>query len=376
MPDNYQHAAAPFEVLLARATESLNARAAADPLFLKGASSSEVEAAVSDALRESADGNPFHPEDIRLVSGARFPDIVIAGRFGVEVKSTIHDHWTSTGSSIVETTRDPGVDTIALMFAKLGGARAEFRCRPYADVLKEIAVTHCPRYLIDMDQAAGDSIFDRMGTDYDSFRTGGNAIATVRDYYRRKALAEGRHEMPWWLGDAQDDAATSVTVGFWKDLPPLTRADYQARMFALFPEVLKSDFDNASLWLVTTKSVLNAHIRDTFTAGGTVSEINGERLDKPVPQIYKRLIAAAPRARLLLDDPEFLSTEVAVFNPALLPDNPVRRDPHATPSLFDQPEQDKPAASPFDLWLAQIEKAAGDRRLKEWIIKAVELAQE
>ena len=192
MPDNYQHAAAPFEVLLARATESLNARAAADPLFLKGASSSEVEAAVSDALRESADGNPFHPEDIRLVSGARFPDIVIAGRFGVEVKSTIHDHWTSTGSSIVETTRDPGVDTIALMFAKLGGARAEFRCRPYADVLKEIAVTHCPRYLIDMDQAAGDSIFDRMGTDYDSFRTGGNAIATVRDYYRRDALVARR----------------------------------------------------------------------------------------------------------------------------------------------------------------------------------------
>lgn len=347
---------ADFEALVAAATQVLNNIAAEEPDFLRGATASQVEEAVCAVLKSVCGGTPFSQEDVRLISGARFPDIVVAGRFGVEVKSTAQDHWTSTGSSIVETTREPGVEHISLLFAKLGGARAEFRSRPYEQVLREIAVTHCPRYLIDMELGAGESIFDKMGTDYDTLRTGGQAIAIVRDYYRRKALAEGRTEMPWWLGDAQDDAATSVTVGFWKDLPPEVRKDYQARMFALFPEVLKSDFDNASLWLVTTKSVLNAHIRDTFTAGGSVWEINGQPLAAPVPQIYKRLLASVPQIHALLNSPDFLTTEVATFNPSLLP----------APSLFDFPP-----LSPFEAWLSQVTSLTSDPRLRPWLLASL-----
>lgn len=348
---------ASFEALAASATDLLNRIAAEDRSFLRDATASQVEEAVCGALRAVCGGSPFSQEDVRWVSGARFPDIVVGGRFGVEVKSTAKAHWTSVGSSIVETTREPGVGHIMLMFAKLGGGRPEFRCRPYQDVLREIAVTHCPRYLIDMELEAGESIFDKMGTDYDSFRSGGRAIPAVREYYRRKALAERRTEMPWWLGDAQGEAATSVTVGFWKDLKPETRRDYQARMFALFPEVLKSDFDNASLWLVTTKSVLNAHIRDTFTAGGTVSAINGERLQKPVPQIYKRLIDSAPRIRALLADPDFLATEAATFNPALVAADPSSQAP----------------SSPFEAWLSQITSLTADQRLRPWLLAATAL---
>lgn len=381
---------ASFDALVAAATSRLNAAACADPTFLKGATSSRVEAAVCAAIKESCQGTPFAPGEVRLVSGARFPDIVVAGRFGVEVKSTEKDHWTSTGSSIVETTRDPDVGRITMLFAKLGGSRAEFRSRPYGQVLREIAVTHCPRYLIDMNLAAGESIFDKMGTDYDTFRTGGDVISVVRGYYRDKALAEGRREMPWWLGDAQDDAATSVTVGFWKDLPAETRRDYQARMFALFPEVLRSDFDNASLWLVTTKSVLNSHIRDTFTAGGTVGVINGEPLATPVPQIYKRLLAAAPLVRDLLADPAFLSTEVRAFNPALFPACAAPFSKSAStpgqPSLFDEPAIADSAVgclppagaasceSPLERWLAQVASASGDPRLRPWLLQALILA--
>lgn len=349
---------ASFEALAAAATDLLNRIATEDPSFLRNATATQVEEAAFKALQAVCDGSPFSMEDVRWISGARFPDIVVGGRFGVEVKSTAKDYWTSTGSSIVETTREPGVGHILLLFAKLGGTRAEFRCRPYGEVMREIAVTHCPRYLIDMELADGESIFDKIGTDYDTFRSGGQAISIVRDYYRRKALAEGRAEMPWWLGDTHGDTATSVTVGFWKDLPAETRKDYQARMFALFPEVLKSDFDNASLWLVTTKSVLNAHIRDTFSAGGTVSAINGERLPKPAPQIYKRLIDSAPRIRALLADSDFLSTEAATFNPALLAAGPSSDSSTQTPS------------SPFDAWLSQITALTADQRLRPWLLAA------
>ena len=38
-----------------------------------------------------------------------------------------------------------------MLFGKLGGKTAEFKCRPYEDCLSDIAVTHSPRYLINME---------------------------------------------------------------------------------------------------------------------------------------------------------------------------------------------------------------------------------
>ena len=93
---------------------------------------------------------PFRVEEIRLVSAQYFPDIIAEKYYGVEVKSTKENHWTSTGSSIVESTRDKNVENIYMLFGKLGGKTAEFKCRPYEDCLSDIAVTHSPRYLINM----------------------------------------------------------------------------------------------------------------------------------------------------------------------------------------------------------------------------------
>lgn len=306
-----------FTALLNRAVALLNHKAAITPGFLANASASEVEKEVCEALM-TACVPPFSPSDIMLVSGARFPDIVVAGLYGVEVKSTIKDHWTSTGSSIVESTRQPGVERIAMLFAKLGGFVKEFRWRPYEDVLKDIAVTHCPRYLIDMELPQDKSIFKKIGTDYDTFRKSGNSIALVRDYYRDKAHSMGRTEMPWWLGDPQADVATSVTVTLWRNLPLHEKYNLRAMMLILFPEVANEKFDNAALWLVTTRSVLNPHIRDVFSAGGKVQELGGFQLLTPMPKIYKTITDSLPTICQLLADREFVNgSDIAAFNPEL-----------------------------------------------------------
>lgn len=70
-----------------------------------------------------------------------------------------------------------------LVIGKLGGNPPEFRCRPYQEVLSDIAVTHSPRYLINMELQHGETIFDKMNTTYDEFRTTENNIAKVREYY-------------------------------------------------------------------------------------------------------------------------------------------------------------------------------------------------
>src|SRR3989344_136159 len=50
-----------------------------------------------------------------------FPDILAGRYFGAEVKMTTNDHWTSTGNSILESSRVPDVQKIYIIFGKLGG---------------------------------------------------------------------------------------------------------------------------------------------------------------------------------------------------------------------------------------------------------------
>lgn len=70
-----------------------------------------------------------------------------------------------------------------LVIGKLGSNPPEFHCRPYQQVLYDIAVTHSPRYLINMELQEGETIVDKMNTTYDEFRTTENNIAKVREYH-------------------------------------------------------------------------------------------------------------------------------------------------------------------------------------------------
>lgn len=340
-----------FAELMGKTEDALNEKAKIDNGFFKGVSASELERISCSVIKDVCSGTPFRAEEVRLVSGAKFPDIMAETYYGVEVKSTIKDHWTSTGSSIVESTRDELVENIYMLFGKFGGSVAEFKCRPYQDVLYEIAVTHCPRYLINMELGKGETIFDRMGVTYDELRTSGDTIGKVRRYYKAKAKAEGRVEMPWWLGDGDsEDVTMKVNVRFWRDLSYEEKINNQAQIFILFPEVLGSNYDNASLWLCTTRGVLNPHIRDTFTAGGTVDKVNGEKIGKSMPQIYKQITKCAPIVKSYFRNRAFIEEQVREFNPRLLDGNM------------------------YDIWISQILNITNDPSLIKMIDEEAELS--
>lgn len=333
-----------FANLMGKTESALNDRSKQDRNLFKKISASDLERVSCAVIKEVCADTPFRPEEVKLVSGAKFPDIMAEKYYGVEVKSTIKNHWTSTGSSIVESTRDEFVENIYMLFGKLGGEYAQFKCRPYQEVLSEIAVTHCPRYLINMELEAGESIFDKMGTTYDKLRTSDDSISQVRRYYRNKALEKGKLEMPWWLGAGDsEDVPSTVNVRFWRDLSPQEKLSYQAQIFILFPEVLVSKYDNASLWLCTTRSILNPHIRDTFTAGGKVRKAAGKILDSGYPQVYKQVTGCASEIKRWLRDVDFLETQVKEFNPRLLTGNP------------------------YQAWLEQVASITNKEILIEWI---------
>lgn len=103
-----------------------------------------------------------------------------------------------------------------MLFGKLGGKYAEFKCRPYQDVLSEITVTHSPRYLINMSLKPGETIFDKMNIPYDKLRTSENSISQVREYYRKKA--NKNDQMPWWISD-NDSEPINMNLRLWATLP-------------------------------------------------------------------------------------------------------------------------------------------------------------
>lgn len=335
--NNIEQANRAFRDFMQLTENEFNLRAKHNKGLYQKCSGTELEKFTVSILKEVAPQTPFRAENIQLVSGAKFPDIVAEKHYGIEVKSTEKDHWTSTGSSIVESSRITDVERIYMMFGKLGGDYAEFKCRPYQDVLSEIAVTHSPRYLIDMTLGKGESIFDKMGTTYDQLRTSPDKIEQVRKYYRDKAKNEGKQEMPWWLSENE---SVNMNLRLWTT----RNAQYDeenkritAKMFILFPEILDSQYGDIAMWLCARYSIVAHNLRDVFSAGGQMTHINGKQLPFPLPHIVYELLNNAKRIKFYLKNPQLIREELIDFRPDLLIAN-----------------------NPYEHWLKQIEAKIND----------------
>ena len=271
-----------FKELMARIDNALNEKATIDPTYFVSRSASDIEKDVRDAAVECAKNTKFEG-CIQLVSGVTFPDIVAAKYFGIEVKSSKSNHWKTIGNSILESTRVEGVERIFITFGKLGYP-TKFISRPYEECLSGIAVTHHPRYQIDMELEAGDTIFDKMGIPYDELRRLNNPVAPVAQYYK-SILKPG--QSLWWMGDSTEEVAP-VTVRLWKSLTVAEKKKLEATVYVYFPETIMSSryqhkYDRATLWLVTQQSVVNSNLRDSFSAGGKqmMQTVDGRSVEMP-----------------------------------------------------------------------------------------------
>jgi len=281
-----------FKLLMSTIDTNLNSDAKSNEEYYSKRSGQSLEKDVERIAIQSAIGTPFE-NSIKLVSGKYFPDIVAAKFYGIEVKSTEKNQWTSIGSSILESTRIDGVERIFLTFGKLGKP-VEFKSRPYEECLSGIAVTHYPRYQINMELASGETIFDKMGIEYDSLRKLDNPVAPVAEYYKKK-LKPG--ERLWWTGD-NAEAAVPATVKLWTAVSPADKRVYEATIYALFPETILSHsttkYNEATLWLATQGGIINNNFRDSFSAGGRCSmkTIDGKMVI--MPQIINKISANLP----------------------------------------------------------------------------------
>lgn len=316
-----------FDTLMSKTETIMNQNAERNPDAYRNITPSDLERCSVDTIKQACNNTPFDPNEVLLVSGHRFPDIVAEKYYGIEVKSTVSNTWTSTGSSIVETTRVKDVEDIYMLFGKLGGTRPEFRCRPYQDVLYDIAVTHSPRYMIDMELRHGETIFSKMGVEYDDFRKSADNIERVRRYYRDEAKRKGKSEMPWWITSDNIENAQSFNIRLWSTLDAEEKAELKAKCMILFPEALspkpsRTKYNDISLWLCSYNQVINPYIRDLYSAGGKITHVDGIRLESPVAQVFNAIVEYSGRIKELLTYPsKDLLQLIAEHNPALLKDD-------------------------------------------------------
>lgn len=276
-----------FQDVMAKTDIILNEDATRREDYYSKRSGKAIEQDVYEAVCESAKGTAFEGT-IQLVSGSAFPDIVASNFYGIEVKSTEKNHWTSIGSSILESTRNVNVERIYLTFGKLGKP-IRFLSRPYEECLSGIAVTHYPRYQIDMRLQQGETIFDKMGIPYDELRRMDNPVVPVSKYYRGK-LKPG--ESLWWAADNQETIAPP-TVKLWTALSHEAKEHLTVQGYALFPEVLSAGnnkkYNRYALWLATQKGVINTNVRDSFSAGGRVLMKTVTGIEVNMPAAFGRI---------------------------------------------------------------------------------------
>lgn len=224
--------------------------------------------------------------NIELVSGQKFPDIVAfvnkTQAFGLEVKTTSQNKWKSTGSSIFEGTRVDNVSRIHLLFGKLH-IPVEFKCRPYESCLYDVAITHSPRYLIDMELEEHNNIFEKIGVAYDELRYMENPFAPIKQYYRSQ---QKYGDDVWWI-DNNQESHTPIHIQHWVNLSADKKQTLKIQTFAHFPSIFNKDrarYNPIATWLVSRFNVVNHALRDSFTAGGQI-KIDGVLM----PKIFENL---------------------------------------------------------------------------------------
>lgn len=301
-------AVAAFHEFMTLSQKCYNEHSSAEPKRYVNRSAQEIEKDTVQILEEVKPLTAFVNSTIELKSGHFFPDIIAGKHYGVEVKTTKDDKWTSLGNSIFEGVSDNEIKNIYIMFGNLGSTPPQFRFRPYQDCLKNIAVTHSPRYIIDMSIAdtLEENIFQQMKTTYELYKemSDSDKIALMRAHYLKKTK-EGNFEMPWWMGETEG----IKTLSFFSEAEPAEKREMITRALILFPCLYHDSTDRNkykpfALWLCTKYGRLLYNVRDEFTGSGQIHSINGEKLKKPYPKIVGTILKYRADIKRLLLNPD------------------------------------------------------------------------
>lgn len=215
---------------------------------------------------------------IELITGHHFPDMNILidnQKFGVELKSSQKGTWTIPGNSIFESISENDYKEIYILFGsrKKDTATKKFvpqynvKYRKYWQATSSIAVTHSPRFVINMDAKEG--VFSNL-EEYEHFR---KMPDEEKASFAQKILREKAGGVKWYVAPEVD----SIKVTNYSDLSNDRKYELLTELFVLFPtDVLrkKNDYTRCMNYLIDKYYIYSKSLRDVFSAGGKI-EKNG-----------------------------------------------------------------------------------------------------
>lgn len=216
-------------------------------------------------------------------SGQTFPDVP-CGEFGVEVKFTTDDKWSSIANSIRETKRVETVKVVYLMFGKMGG-NPESRWMKYEDCVVHVRTSHEPRFQVDL-SGNKDSLFSLMGVSYDDFRK--LDIMDKMPYIRSYARTIHPDGRLWWLENSEngEDHSTDIDLVPYPSLDGETKNRYRAEATLLCPALVADGpgaggrkktvaYRDAAMYFMSYHGVLLYNARDINSAGSVGNKVEG-----------------------------------------------------------------------------------------------------
>lgn len=243
---------------------------------------------------------------IEYIGGHKFPDIVARinekEAFGIEIKtiSTRNKSWKIMGGSIMESTRIPDVSRIHVFCAKQ--QPFEIKYRSFEECVEDVAVTHSPRYMLDMNVDHNNSLFTKLGKTYDEIRQMPNPFEAFKDYIiasRNQRNSDNEDTGLWWFSPKAEEfsnqdlaeekfASTlvNINVKFWKDLPQNEKEQIKVEMLVASPSIVEGKYEFACQWLLQRKGIVCPSFRDNFSAGGQVN-VYGVRVPKIIGKIFE-----------------------------------------------------------------------------------------
>lgn len=255
-----------------------------------------------------------------------FPDIAM-GKYGVEVKFTLHDTWRCIANSILETQRIDEVENIYIIYGKMGGV-PEVRWGKWEDCVIHVRTSHVPRFEIEIHNDASptkESLFKQMGIRYDDFRKLGmqDKMKYIREY-ARKIHPDGRL---WWVENKNEELhTTSIEARLYTNLALNEKTKLRAEAALLCPSIVKSGrsrdkYNDLFLYLMTYHGVLCHQARDLFSAGSVANPNNDDNGGIYILRALKLIEDEMIEAAMRMDDALF----VEYWGESVPPDERIKR---------------------------------------------------
>lgn len=235
--------------------------------------------------------------------GHHFPDLEIKtseGLYGVELKSRKKEEWTTNGNSVFESISDENYDEIYLLFGSLNkeGKRYSARYKPYWQVTSGIAVTHSPRFKIDMRDTEIESVF-QSSEEYKGLR---DKSDEEKIQFLQTYLKKNTDKSKWYIPQETE----SVKPIQFKELDNDVRDQVLAETMVLFPHDLikkfpsgmfRGEYGRSTEYLLEQYFYFTPSLRDSYSAGGAFIY-----RDVKFPQVIARLKSLQDRISKILEE--------------------------------------------------------------------------